>query len=45
MKLYIDVLEEWDDKISDELLVNDIYLHPDDWIDGMENESKRNSIK
>ena len=37
MKLYIDVLEEWDDKISDELLVNDIYLHPDDWIDGMEN--------
>ena len=45
MKLYIDVLEEWDDKISDELLVNDIYLHPDEWIDGIDNESKRNGIK
>jgi hypothetical protein len=29
MKIYIDVLEEWDDKISDEVLANDIYLHPE----------------
>ena len=45
MKLYIDVLEEWDDKISDELLINDVYLHPDDWIDGIRNEQKRELIK
>ena len=41
----MDVLEEWDDKISDELLVNDYSLHPDEWIDVNENENKKNSIK
>ena len=29
MKLYIDVLEEWDDKVSDEISASDIFLHPD----------------
>lgn len=45
MKIYLDVLEEWDDKVSDELLASDIFLHPDEWIDSSENERKRNSIK
>jgi hypothetical protein len=37
MKIYVDVLEEWDDKVSDEVLANDIYLHPEEWIDSSEN--------
>ena len=45
MKIYMDVLEEWDDKISDDLLVNDYSLHPDEWIDVNDNENKKNSIK
>lgn len=45
MKLYIDVLEEWDDKVSDEISASDIFLHPDQWIDSSENEHKKNSIK
>jgi hypothetical protein len=37
MSIYRDILEEWDDKISDELLKDDFYLHPDDWIDASKN--------
>ena len=41
MNIYRDILQEWDDKISDNLLKDDLYLHPDDWIDAAHNEANK----
>lgn len=37
MNIYRDILEEWDDKISDDILTDDFYLHPEEWIDSSTN--------
>ncbi len=45
MKIYIDVLQEWDDKISGEISSSDTFLHPDEWIDSSNNQRIRTDIK
>jgi hypothetical protein len=37
MNLYRDILEEWDDKISDDRQLDDFNLHPEEWIDVLNN--------
>lgn len=43
--MYRDILEEWDDKMSDDLLIEDSNLHPDEWVDGSLNEMNKHQIK
>lgn len=45
MALYMDILEEWDDKISEEKSVDDKNLRPVEWIDTNLNELNKNDIK
>ena len=45
MSLYMDVLEEWDDKISDDKNIEDVCLHPVDWVDQTQNDNSKTDIK
>lgn len=45
MSIYTDILEEWDDKISDSKTIEDKNLHPVDWIDPNLNEQDKKEIK
>ena len=41
MSLYMDILEEWDDRISEEKNIEDKYLKPVEWVDQNANESNK----
>jgi hypothetical protein len=41
MNIYRDILEEWDDKISEDILTDDFHLHPEEWIDSTINENNK----
>lgn len=45
MSTYMDILEEWDDKISDQKNIEDKNLKPIEWIDPNINESDKTRIK
>lgn len=45
MNIYRDILEEWDDKISDDLGGEDNCLHPEEWVDAGANEGNKLEIK
>ncbi len=45
MSTYMDILEEWDDKISDQKNIQDKNLKPIEWIDPNINESDKTRIK
>ena len=41
MSIYTDILEEWDDKISDESNIEDKTLKPVEWIDTNTNDADK----
>ena len=45
MSIYTDVLEEWDDKISDESGLEDKTLKPVEWVDVSSNDNDKNELK
>lgn len=45
MAIYTDILEEWDDKISDESNIEDKNLRPVEWIDSYSNDANKTELK
>jgi hypothetical protein len=45
MKMYMDILEEWDDKIAEEGEAEDSCLRPGEWVDVNANDGSKGELK